>query len=136
MLVSSNYDIIFTLIHNQLSMQNLQDIFNRISENKKKFKDLGSSYKDALKNNMEYMTISDELKTMREKKKRVESAIKDQFSGEITQMEDLKIDIASDLELLSDMSMTMLMKGESVSVKDEYDNEFEPTFKVNFKKVN
>jgi hypothetical protein len=121
--------------YNSKNMQNIQEIFNRMSENKKKLKDLNSSYKDALRGSQEYMDITDELKTMREKKKRVEGAVRDQFASEITQIEDLKIDIASDLEMLSDISMTMIMKGESVKVIDEYDNEFEPVFKVNFKKM-
>jgi len=116
-------------------MQDLQEIFNRINENKKKLKDLSSSYKDALRNSQEYMDITDELKTVREKKKRTETAIKDQFAAEITQMEDLKIDIASDQEMLSDISMTMFMKGEQVKVTDEFDNEFEPIFRVTFKKT-
>jgi hypothetical protein len=29
-----------------------------------------------------------------------------------------------------------MMKGETVSVKDEYENEYEPVFKVAFKKSN
>ena len=32
--------------------------------------------------------------------------------------------------------MTKLMKGESVSVSDEYENEYEPVFSVKFKKTN
>jgi len=31
--------------------------------------------------------------------------------------------------------MTKLMKGETVEVKDEYDNTYEPIFSVRFKKI-
>lgn len=116
-------------------MQDIQEIFSRIQENKKKMKDLKSSYKDGLASSQQYQDISDELKVMREKRKSVESAIRDGFTSEFTKIEDLKIDLESDMELLSDIAMTRLMKGQTVEVKDEYENDYSPTFKVSFKKI-
>ena len=116
-------------------MQDLQEIFNRIQQAKKKKKDLETAYKDALATSLEFQEIKDKLKTLREKKKQIEITIREQFSSELTQIDDLKIDIASDMEMLTDIAMTKLMKGETVEVKDEYDNAYEPTFKVTFKKT-
>ena len=116
-------------------MQDIQEIFNRIQEAKKKKKDLESAYKDALSTSQEYQELKDKLVAMREKKKQIEVAIKEQFSGELIKIDDLKIDIASDMEMLTDIAMTQLMKGETVEVTDQYDNEYEPIFKVSFKKV-
>ena len=73
---------------------------------------------------------------MRERKKVIENVTKEQFSGEFVQMDDLKIDIDSEQELLSDIAMTTVMKGESVQITDENDQEYEPIFKVSFKKIN
>ena len=117
-------------------MQDIQEIFSRIQANKKQLKDLNTSYKDALKNSQEYQDLQEQAKTIREKMKAIKMAINDQFASELTQIEDLKIDIASDLELASDIAMSTLMKGETVEVRDEYDNEYEPIFKVTFKKAN
>ena len=117
-------------------MQDLQSIFNRIQEAKKKQKDLKAMYSDALSTAQEYQEIKEKMKTMRDRKKQIEVTIKEQFVSEMTKLEDLKIDIESDMELLSDMAMTQLMKGETLEIKDEYDNGYEPTFKVKFKKVN
>lgn len=116
-------------------MQNIQEVFNRIQEAKKKKKDLEMAYKDALSTSQEYTETNEKLKTLREKKKQIEITIKEQFASELTQIDDLKIDIASDTELLTDIAMTQLMKGETVSVTDKNDNEYEPVFKVNFKKT-
>lgn len=116
-------------------MQDLQSVWQRIQEAKKKQKDLKSVYKDALATSLEYQEITDKLKTLKEKKKQVENSTKEQFASELTKLDDLKIDIAGDMELISDIAMTQLMKGESIAIKDEYDNEYEPIFKVNFKKV-
>ncbi len=116
-------------------MQSIQEIFSRIQESKKKQKDLKTAYKDALAGSMEYQDITDKLKNLKEKKKQIELTIKEQFSSELTQLEDLKIDIASDMEVLTDIAMTTLMKGETVEVEDEYGNQYEPNFKVSFKKA-
>ena len=117
-------------------MQNIQEVFIRIQENKKKLKDLKSTYKEALESTSGYKDLSDQLKTMREKKKQVETVVKTDFSGEFTKIEDIQIDIQSDQEMLNDIALTTVMKGETVSVKDEYEQEFEPIFAVKFKKVN
>lgn len=116
-------------------MKDLQTIFDRIQENKKKLKDYTQAYKDALKASQQYVEITDELKELKEKKKGIEAAIKEQCASELLAAEDLKIDIASDKELLSDIAMTQIMKGETVAITDQYDNEYEPIFKVNFKKI-
>ena len=116
-------------------MQPVQEIYARVQKAKKKQKDLRSSFNNALKTSMEYTEAQEKIKTLREKKKQIETAIKDQFAGELTQIEDLKIDIASDMEMLSDAAMTQMMKGETVAVEDEYGNQYEPVFKVTFKKT-
>ena len=115
-------------------MQQLQEIFNRIQEAKKKQKDLRETYKDALAASTEYQEIIDKMKTSRERKKQIETTIRTEYSSELTKLDDLDIDIKSDMEMLTDIAITQLAKGEEITVKDEYDNTYEPVFKVNFKK--
>jgi len=116
-------------------MQDIQSIFNRIQEAKKKQKDLKSMYKDALDSHSEYQEVQEKLKSLKETKKRVETALKEQFSSEIQQIEDLKIDIESDMEMINDMALTKVIKGETIELSDEYNNSYEPIFSVKFKKV-
>ena len=120
---------------NQCIIATIQEIFTRIQKAKKKQKDLRSVYADALKSSLEYQEIAEKLKTFREKKKQIELATKEQFKHELTALEDIKIDIASDMEMLTDLAMNQLMKGESIEIKDEYENTFAPVFKVTFKKT-
>lgn len=115
-------------------MQDIQEIFNRIQEIKKKQKDIRSAYKDALAASGEYVEIAEKIKTLRDRKKQIEATVKEDFSGEFTKLEDFKIDLESDMTMLSDAALTKLMKGETVEVKDEYDNSYEPVFSVKFKK--
>lgn len=115
-------------------MQQLQDVFLRIQENKKKMKDLRSSYKDALATSKQYMELKEEIATMREKLKDVEAGIRSGFASEFMQIEDLKIDIKSDEELMSDIAVTQIMKGETVELKGKDDEEYDPIVSVKFKK--
>ena len=116
-------------------MQDIQEVFGRLQANKKKLKDLKTAYKDAMDGMFEYQEVLEKAKALREKKKQIENTVKQDFRNEFTQIDDLKIDIESDAELLNDIALTKIMKGETVSVKDEYEQEFEPVFAVKFKKT-
>lgn len=116
-------------------MADLQEIFSRMTEIKKKQKDIRSAYKDALATSLEYQEIGEKLKTLREKKKQIEASTKQQFASEFTKLDDYAIDLASDQELLTDAAVTKLMKGETVEVVDEYNNTYQPVFAVKFKKT-
>ncbi len=116
-------------------MIDIQEIFNRIQETKKKQKDIRSSYKEALSASEEYKEIKDKLETLKARKKQIETAIKENFSSELTKLDDLKIDLESDAVMLSDMALSKLMKGETVQVTDQYNNNYEPLFTVRFKKA-
>lgn len=116
-------------------MQDIQEIWARIQGIKKQQKDLRAAYKEALQASLEYVELSDKLKTMRERKKQIENSVKSDFASEFTKLDDLKIDLESDMTMLSDLAMTKFMKGETVEIKDEYDNVYEPVFSVKFKKT-
>jgi len=114
-------------------MQNLQEVFARIQQTKKKQKDIRSAYKDALLNSAEYQDIAEKIKTLRDRKKQIEGTVKGEFSSEFTKLDELRVDLESDNMLLSDIAMSKLMKGETVEVEDEFQNKYEPLFTVKFK---
>jgi len=116
-------------------MQDIQEIFNRMQEIKKKQKDIRSAYKESLEASLEYKEINDKIKTLRERKKQIENITKESFSAEFTKLDDFKIDLESDSVMLSDIALNKLMKGETVQVVDEYNNSYEPLFTVKFKKT-
>lgn len=117
-------------------MQNIQETFNRIRDMKKEQKDLKDMYKDALVQADEYEEITEEIKTLREKKKQIETRVQQQLGRAWEKLDDLKREVESEKEMMNDIAITTLMKGETVEVKDEYDNPYEPIWKVNFKKNN
>lgn len=117
-------------------MQNIQDVFNHIREMKKEQKDLRDMYKDALVQADEYEEIVEKIATLREKKKEIETRIQSQLGRAYEKLEDLKREVETEKEMMNDIALSTLMKGETVVVKDEYDNEYEPNWKVGFKKAN
>jgi len=117
-------------------MQNVQEVFNHIREMKKEQKDLRDMYKDALVQADEYEEIVEEIKVLREKKQQIEARIQAELGRAWEKFDDLKREVETEKEMLNDIALTTLMKGETVEVKDEFDNPYEPTWKVNFKKAN
>jgi hypothetical protein len=116
-------------------MQDIQEIFNKIEESKKQMKEIKASFKEAIEGVQEYQLVQEEMKALREKRKRIEQTTKEQFSGEMIKLDDLKIDIESDMEMLTDIAISKIAKGESIGITDKYSNEYEPTFKIKFKKI-
>jgi uncharacterized coiled-coil DUF342 family protein len=117
-------------------MQNIQEVFTKIREMKKEQKELRDMYKDALAQADKYDEIVEEIQTLREKKKQIEARIQQQLGRAYEKMEDLKREMDQEKEMLNDIAISTLMKGDTVEVKDEYENPYEPSFSVKFKKAN
>ena len=115
-------------------MSILQEVFDRIQKSKKEQKEIKAMYSDALALHQEFQKINEELKTLKERKKKIEDSIRDDFGSEFSKLETLKVDIENDKLLLSDAALTQLMKGETVEVTDEHEQKYEPLFSVRFKK--
>ncbi len=93
-----------------------------------------AAYRDALDQTPGYTSTIEQLQTLREKKKALERGVQSSMSGEWDEVEGLKLRIAQDKELLSDLAMNVLVKGETVAVRDEREQEYEPQFIVKFKR--
>lgn len=117
-------------------MANVQEIFDRIQKTKKEQKDIKAMYRDALANSKQLQDITEELKALKDKKKSIEDGIKSDFGSELEKLDTLKSDIDNDMMLLSDAALTLALKGQMIEVKDQYENKYEPVFRVVFKKAN
>ena len=116
-------------------MKDIQDIFNRIRDTKRELKNLSALYRDTLASAPDYKEIKEQLEQLRARKKQVETAAWLEVGGQ-DKAEELKTSIKQDQELLTDIALTNYIKGEKIMVVDEANNEYEPIFKVSFKKSN
>ncbi|MFH2063268.1 MAG: hypothetical protein ABIJ46_03895 [bacterium] len=114
-------------------MWDINEVHRRIKEKKKERRDLNRIVKDELAQNPEYQQVVEELKTLKERQKSIESTVKLSCSSEVDRMEVLKDEIAADTELLSDLALNMYVEGKTVEIVDE-DTRYVPQFTVRFKK--
>lgn len=116
-------------------MKDIQEVFDRIKDAQKEQRELKKVIKSAKENSASFQKVNEDLTAAKHKKKDIEEKIENDLSSECIKLDRLKDDIKTDKELLSDISISKLMKGETVEVKDQYDNDYEPIFSVRFKKT-
>lgn len=115
-------------------MQQLQMVFNDYQSVKKEIKDIKNEYKDILVQDQEYQIICEKLNLLKEEKKQHELSAQLDMGIRWGRLEELKSEEKKLKEMITDISITNLMKGESVEVRDEYDNLYTPNYNVNYKK--
>lgn len=114
-------------------MTKLEEVYQSLEANKKKRREIAKMYRDELVNNQRHEEIMEQLKDLREEKKTIENQIKN-GAREFQEMDELRLEIQSESELLSDLALNMYIKDQTVEITDEYDNKWVPSFKVTFKK--
>lgn len=112
----------------------VQDIFTRLQEKRAQAKIVKRKYQEELAASGEHQKIKEDMERLRAKKKTYEKAIKEQSGANFARIDELKFAIQQDAQLLSDVALTSIMKGEPVQIKDEH-AEYEPVFKVTFRKI-
>lgn len=116
-------------------MNTVQEVFIRINQKRQEQKTIKAAYRDALKNSALYQQVTEELNVLKAKKKEIENDVKATFGNDFSQLDHLKLDIETDLELLTDLAINQLMSGETIQVVDEHQQAYTPVFAVKFKKV-
>ena len=111
----------------------VQEIFDRLQEKRKQVNVIRQKYKEELATNVEYGKIREQLDSLRAKKKKYEASVKQQAGANFARMDELALALRADAQLLSDVAITTIMKGEQVAVRSE-GTDYEPQFTVRFKK--
>lgn len=113
-------------------MRNIKEIFERIQEQKREQREISKMVRETLDNSAVYGDLKEQIEKLRLKKLRME----DSARGDLDQKMDLlKLNIKEGIQVMSDVALTSIMKGESVKLTDSDNNEYEPVFSVRFKKT-
>lgn len=115
-------------------MKTIQEIFSRLQEKKKQISVIRKKYKEELSASVEYGHIQDDLQKLREKKKKYELAMKQQTGANFARIDEMSLAIRQDAQMLSDIALTNVMKGEQIAVRDEH-TDYEPVFTVRFRRT-
>ena len=116
-------------------MKDIQEVFNKIEETKREQRSIKMAFKDALDNSPEYQDILDKLKKLKQQKKEIEDGAKADLGQQWDKLDLLKLHLKEDKEMLTDLAISTLMKGETVKITDKNHTEYEPVFSVRFQKV-
>ncbi|OGL62379.1 hypothetical protein A3C09_00360 [Candidatus Uhrbacteria bacterium RIFCSPHIGHO2_02_FULL_47_44] len=116
-------------------MPNLEEVYKRLEKNKKRKREIGKMIMDELSHSSRYKEIKEELMALREEKKAIEQTVQ-AGNPDFKEIEELKAEIQTDSEVLSDLALNMYMKDQTVEIVDDYDQKWYPQFKVAFKKGN
>lgn len=117
-------------------MQDIQEVFNDMQVAKKEMKEVRKEYKDVLAQDADYQEVLEKMNDLKEIKKQHELSAQNDMGMRWEKLEELKSEVKKLQEMISDISISTMMEGETVEVRDEYDSLYEPTYNVNFKKVN
>ncbi len=118
-----------------MSQSQLDEVYKRILVNKNRQKEIRTMLKDELAHNARYQELIEESTTLRDERKGIEQNVR-AGSKDFQELDELKIEIDTDQELLSDIALNMYVKEDTVEIIDEYEQTWSPSFKVSFKKAN
>ncbi len=116
-------------------MKDIQEVFNEIQELKQTKKEIGREYRDILAQDEDYQELKEEVTTVRDKKKTREQSAQSGMGRRWEEFERATAEITELEQMLTDIAMTNLMDGKSISLKDKYDTEYEPSYKITYKKI-
>lgn len=115
-------------------MSDIQELFYKIQDLKKKQRDIRVMVRDALKQSKSYQDIQSEWNKVRDQKKEIERKVKGEYEKELSKLDDLKIDLESELEEFSDAALDQIMKGKVVKVHDARNVSYDVVVKAVFQK--
>ncbi len=116
-------------------MKNIQEVFDRIQETRHEQWTIKAMQKDALDSSKEYQEIVDKLKKLKIQKKEIEDQVNADLGKEWEKLDLLKLHLREDKEMLADIAISTLMKGETVKVTDKNKADYDPVFSVTFRKA-
>ncbi len=117
-----------------MSLSRLQELHKELQEKKDERKKLKQVIKDELTHNSRYGELVDEMGTLKNEKKTIENQVKESVPDDARKLDDLDAEIKADEELMSDLAMNLIMKNESVELRDQFENKYVPQMKVTFKR--
>lgn len=116
-------------------MSALQETFDRIQKKKDEQRKLRAQIKEAKEMSHSYKRIQEEGQALKARKQQVEQELHNEFFSEYERLDKLARDIKDDLQILADLALTRVAKGQTVEVRGSDDVDYAPLFSVRFKKV-
>lgn len=115
-------------------MATIREVIDRLEANKQERKILKETIAQALEANGPWVKARDEVREEKARLKQIEMRVLTDYAGEVEQLEKLNLEIKNDNEVLSDMALTLFMKGENIEIENK-GKKWKPEIKVLFKQM-
>lgn len=113
----------------QLSM-----VFNQALSLAAQKKELERVLNEELASHPQHNKIKSNLEDAQQKMKELKMSIVNKFKSEANKLDDLKCDIASEKQMLTDIALADYINGKNINTKDKDGIEYEPFFSLKYKK--
>jgi len=114
-------------------MQSLEQVYLRLQKSKAKRREFSKMIRDELSQDESYRKLTEEMQNLRDQRKSIENDIK-AHTASPQELDELKIEIQTDQELLADIALNMITDNKQVEILDEHDQRWVPLFAVKFVK--
>lgn len=115
-------------------MQNLKAVFTRMNASKKERKQIKSVIEEGLKQSKPWVDVTEEIRQKKQKRTLITNEILSHYPSEVKRLEELNLSIATDQQMVTDIAMTMMMKGETIELESG-EAKWEPKFTVKFRQL-
>lgn len=131
-----NFSAAFGRVAEAVAPRTAQEIFLDLGKKRKELKELREQLVGHYRTDSRYAQNEELVRQIKEKQKGIIEELKPGIPDLVEKIDLLKTDIASDKQMFSDMVLTKIMKGESVELKDQYEQPCFPMFSVQMRPAN
>lgn len=111
-----------------------EEVYARLQKNKKQRSEVAKMIRDELANNAKYQAMAEESKRIKDEMASIRNEVQGFAASEIEKLEDLKTDIKTDTQMLTDLVLAKFLANETVEIVDEFNQKWVPAFSVKFEK--
>lgn len=115
-------------------MKNLQEEWSKLEAIKADLKRAQKEMKTYYEQEEVWPELQEQQKQISTQKKAVKQSVHNRYPDLAVYIEDKKIDLASQREMVNDIAFSQMLKGETVEVQDQYEQIQIPLFTVKFQK--
>lgn len=112
------------------TVYNPQEVYGSIEKIKSDLKKAREEMKANYMEDPEFAKLVDQILPLLEKRKGARIRINEKYSKVIDRMSNLKLDLEEKKKILTDILFVAMTKGETVEIKDKYEQQILPIFSV------
>lgn len=116
-------------------MANIREVLDRLEKCKAERKIIKEALGQMLLGSAAWVKCNDEVTNEKARLKSIRESVLSSAQSDVDELERLNLEIKNDTEVLSDIALTIIMKGETIDLQDSDGKKYEAKLKVDFKQL-